>query len=417
MLYIVLFILLLALAELLYLAWLWKREIGQLTKDWHEAHSYSSAKEFIEKNKQWLSQVRFGFNVSPEHLEWVFRDEKQLAPGVVIETIVKDWGLRTGRLAIRMNNSLDLEHGQDVSLVYYQPWLDELAKQQAQLYLNAGIKAARWPEIHVPEELLHRLYGTNIPGKGYEITPDDPLGKFTLQTYYPQFFSALQKLSQNKKYPSNFFFAVQPENEPLSFFGPKRWKLSKTYVIEAIKVAHAYFPTARIMQNSPISWGLFKSTNQVLREVKKQLPELKGKLLSGVNNYYKQPHVGSLSMRVAGESLLENLAFASVTKQLSGDVVKECKHLQNEDIGVMVSELQAEPWDPYFSPGNDFQEFLFILLRNKRVMTLTSAVKTDVLIWGIEELLHNVRNSAHPRRWHHQEILKLVSGVNKLGAT
>lgn len=309
--------------------------------------------------------------------------------------------LQLGRMEIRIDKSVSKEL--DFIPDFYTPWLHEFKKRKLKAILNPGLKAARWPEIHISDDILKKIYGTRVPYKSRTIKSNDPLASYVLQ-YQQQVYSWL------KESYFDTVFAVQPENEPNSRFGAYRWKLSDNSLYHS--VANAIEPfigsNVRIMVNSPMVAGMMQKVTATLIDVAKQYPTEAHKLIVGVNHYYRHPH----SFVFGTDDIGDTLAFSQLGSLLWGNVEHEKQRIADSGIKMMTTELQIEPWYPkWMTPGDNFNEFIFILLRNCQFLNINKGSKTPILLWGIEEMYVN---SCMGLNKEQKMIMEAVAAINSL---
>lgn len=378
----------------------------ELLSDWEYAQSFSSVSEFLDKEQETLKKITLGFNYSPPHMEWLINDSRLKDSHITPSpTAVFDWfkslKLQIGRMEIRIDKSVDDELR--FIPTYYTPWLEAFRQRNMLAILNPGLKAARWPEIHISKDILKKIYSTRVPQNGRTIRSKDSLATY-VRKYQTEVYSWLKE-----NYLQNIF-AIQPENEPHSRFGAYRWKLSDNSLYESVVNAIEFFKNTpvKIMVNSPMVAGMMQKVTDTMIRAVNTYPSEREKLMVGVNHYYRHPH----SFVFGTDEIGDTLAFSQLGSLLWGNVSTEKERIESHGIQMMTTELQLEPWYPdWMSPGDNFNEFIFILLRNIKFLNVNSPEKTLILLWGMEEMyIHSVNGLSKEQ----EMILETVKAINSL---
>ncbi len=118
------------------------------------------APSFLEANQDRLRMVRLGSTFSPDHYHHLLsfqgiheRQAQQRSALAGLDFVHRELGIDAIRLPIRWNRTISRD-GRRLDMQRYEPYLDSLIKRKARICLNFGpIKAARWPEDHVPDWL------------------------------------------------------------------------------------------------------------------------------------------------------------------------------------------------------------------------------------------------------------------------
>lgn len=379
---------------------------SELMNDWEYAHTFKSPEEFINKEKHRLNKIQLGFNFSPPHMMWVKEESRLKDPKLDISTKqVFDWfkglGFKIGRMEIRIDRAVDKDLR--FSSEYYDKYLEAFRKNKMKAIINPGLKAARWPEIHITNEILNRIYNGKVPYGRRTIGSNDPLAIFVLK-FQNEVYAWL------KKDFLDVLSVIQPENEPMTDFGALRWKVNNDYLFKSVENAVKTFEglDVDVLLNSPMAFGSMRDIDDVFMSVLKKYPNIGDKLIIGVNHYYKHPY----SFLLSNEDIADTYAFTQLDLGLFGNLKGEKERIIGNGIKIMTTELQIEPWYPEWkSPGNNFNEFIFVLLRNMKFLNLNSTWKTPILLWGVEEMYANaMKNPSKGLR----DIMKTVRMINNL---
>lgn len=327
----------------------------------------------------------FAASFSPEHhkLAESSLDERLR----VLKFIVKELHIRDIRLGIRWSQ---VDQGQGIGLSYYKPYLDYLFAQDMSVCLNLGpIKVMRWPEEHLPKYLLDKY-----PITPQElITPQSKWGELGLEhlkqlcealvAQYPQ--AAQQRL-------------IQLDNEGFNRFGEYKLLVSEDYVIRTMGIAKQYFPHAGILVSSSGRRN-FDEVSRLFIRTQKVFENLN--LRVGVNYYYKVPVWGQLPIFKRFDNITLALPWDMSVQRLHALCVKHGWDIE-------VTELQAEPWPPFYSPGNSAAELQQIVQRVKDHLLINN--QGVIRLWGIEDwALSLVKGEGSPEHVKIKEWLQAAA--------
>lgn len=347
----------------------------------------------------------------------------------VLRFEVQQLGLRQIRMGIRWSSTIEPD-GQ-FSLAFYRPYLDFLTSYRApgsgrrvRLLLGVGpLKSPGWPETFVPTKTPVGESATtaltpsgSLPGVGTEITPktsgSDLVGvsKLWLSTL-------MWRVS--RLYPSIEYF--QLDNEPRNYAGPRQWIMSSAYEQQLAQIVLAYRPDASFLINWTGTANLTGSVNfnqvpslkeaarlaqtlskhSVIQEMlslrRAVLAEIHrvqggGNVVLGLDSYHLTPDIPPLPVKVevGGRRYtirLDTTALIEIAEQMAGDYSPwELLHSQN--IPMEITELQAEPWGAYLSPGNDPKELLFEIERALQVLPQGQPV--TLRFWRLDDVVYNL---------------------------
>jgi hypothetical protein len=344
-----------------------------------------NAQDFYTDNINWLQKFRFACNFNPTHLDWLIATgqiSKSITPKTVVD-FLKKHNIKQLRMGIHLDHALkldeQLEHPQ-ADLSYYQPWLDSFAMAGIQVILCAGIKSPRWPEIHLSEDLLMKLYGGRIPHAGYVIDLNDPLAKFAL-AFQKDFFT---KLSQ-KNYHN--IVAIQPENEPLNQFGIHHWTIHPEVILAEVDQVLKFFPSVEVLLNSSIAGGQIDRSAKILNKALSLWPQITTCL--GINLYLVTPRADFFHRII---STFTNLIRSNGLKLLPK--INQTHRLE-------VTEWQFERWlddrdhsADLILPGSNFAWMCDALTKTARILYgknfasgQNNTTPINLSLWGVEEFI------------------------------
>lgn len=359
------------------------------------AFSKKSPEQFFRNHKKLLKKIRIGTSFSPEHVEELFtQDGKGVSQEMVMNVLryaVEVLHMKEIRLGMRWNM---VDNGKRVDISYYKPFLEYCFKNKVNICLNVGpIKTFRWPEQYVPKYILSEK--TKLPQKGGVIESDSFLAK--------KAYAYLEKLLRtlvSSYTPAQLYYitSIQPENEPFHKFGVYEWIMSDEYLHALTEIILKYFPRRKIVLSSSET----RNVEQVIPLFKKM--DLKrGQAVCGINYYFKVP--GTRSLPCVGP--IDYMLYSHVRNK--NPFSEQIKKMHQSGIGVEVVEGQAEIWKPMMSPGNDYKEFQYLLLRCAENIVFSHG---DFLIrmWGIERLAKNFLT--HTETQDHRSIQALIQAIN-----
>lgn len=369
-----------------------------LNKDKKYVKQLKSSDEFIEENADWLKKFVFSANFDVDHFKQKLKEAGKKENLDDFIKFLKDKNIQIVRMGIFFNNCPNGD------ILYYKEYLEKFTEAQIQLILCPGIKAPRWPEIHIDENVINRLYRFRLPKTGHVLKKDDPLAIYAL-SLQKEIYTNLDSL----RIP---VFAIQPENEPFKMFGEYKWLISKELLLEEFKLAKSKFPNSRLMVNCSIEFNQLKYTYKFLEEFRKN--NIGTRCILGFNFYTEVPK--NLKDRIS--VILNNLVKR-------GNDIGSLKEYARK-FEIQVSEFQFEPWycesedKNLLEPGNNWRQFaksLIYLARftggegRKRKYFLKNMLndrdKTiDVSLWGIEEFYSKKKTN------NHKEIENIIKFIN-----
>lgn len=368
---------------------------------------------FLAENREKLSHLVYGASFSPEmfglSLAWQETESDQYARQQeqmmeCLDTVINDFKIRDIRLGVQWKNAVDADNPHNVNLDFYHPVIDKCVKEGVNITLNPGaIKTFRYPEMHVPENLLQQI---PLPAEGAVVIPQDPLAQRAIE-YMGKLYSEIQRLWPGDAQKS--FVAIQPENEGFNAFGNKKWVMSDGYYRQVIQLAHTYFPEASILLNSAGAKDLSK-IRTLYNDVLKDVPKLYGRLIAGIDYYYLKPDSVHLPFV---KPALEPVTISKLKSPFSMDeFTLHSYEVAGSGILTEITESQAEKWGKEHLPQESSQGFKF--------KTLRMAPFTDKIerIWGIEEFARRYvigDGRSNPKGWgtkDNREVIDLVRRVN-----
>jgi len=366
-------------------------------KDWAISHEPNDV--FLETHQNRLKTISYGASFSPEMAE-------KLADGAGIsisareqlEIIRTQFSITDIRLGIRWNRVVNNGH---IDLSYYDPVLRYALDSGMRVTLNIGpVKTFRWPEQHPPMDLLRRLEADQkLPPHYAVIEPSDPLGGEAL-VYADRLLSELKKTYTPNQI--SHITTIQPENESFHGFGEYKWRFSTSYMHALSMLIHDHVPHAGIMVNSSEFFDI-SQIEHYFDELMRTHPQLKDRLVSGINYYHNAPQNRHLPF--VGK--IDSITFAKLFgKNPYQDHIKKG---EGTGFRVEVSEAMVEPWPPVMTPGNSVAEFRFVTLRAMNHL-LDPDVESVIRIWGIERLAHALYSGSQTPE--HGRIIELIQAVN-----
>lgn len=361
--------------------------------EWKE--SLLSNKDFFKKYQPVIKNLRIGCSFSPEHLEWIYYEEKKEfneKKGLdILSFIINNLGIKDIRLGIRWNKSLNTKN--QVDLAYYKKYLDILFENNINICLNIGpIKTFRWPEQHVPDFLFEN---TKKPKKGEVVKSDSYLAE-KAYGFARNLFKELQKIYSKEQLDK--IKIVQLENEPFIKFGEYEWLMDEEYLKNLSKLTLAYLPHVTFLVNSSEHKNLLQ-ISKFYKSLTKDDPLLKNRLIIGVNYFYKTPF--SRKLPLAG--IVDSISFKN---DLFAKNIESAKKVGYK---IEITEGQAEPWPPSLTPGNSASEFRFMILRCANHI-LDIEKPSIIRVWGIENL--TVKAFEQRLDMQHKEILGIIKIIN-----
>lgn len=334
---------------------------------------------FIEENKDVLSHIKYGASFSPEmfglSLEWQQMESEQYTSQQdfmiqCLDAVINDFGISDIRLGIQWKNAVDPHDPDYVTLDFYHPVIEKCIQNNVNITLNTGaIKTFRYPEMHVPEKVLHQ---TPLPPEGAIVIPQDPIAQ-SANEYLGKLYSEIHRLWTPQELKR--IVAIQPENEGFNAFGSKKWVMSDEYYRQIINLTHTYFPDTSILLNSAGAKDLGKIRN-LFNKVLSDKPEFAGRLIAGIDYYYLKPdsvHLPFVKPALEPVTIAKMKAFYSMD-----EFTRHSFETAGSGIRTEITESQAEKWGKVTLPQESSQGFKFKTLR---MSPFTDEIER---IWGIE---------------------------------
>ena len=312
-----------------------------------------SGEEFVSYYQQEFPNVRLGCTFRPESFNSFAQAKEAL-------TLLREWGLSAVRIGIRWSRVQDHPH-EKLHLEEYFRILDRALELGLEVTLNVGpIKSAGWPEQFIPpsiEQVCHIQ-------KGDCVFLDHDLAAHALE-YFDRLLLALAV-----RYPPGTFAALQPDNECFKQFGVLELTASPEYLRTLIEKINCHYPGIPLLLNS--------SGRREVREILnfQRLSGLTNPLILGYNYYFVTDATAGFYplCRYVDDFVRMNLD----TPRLS---------YTGENMTYEITECQAEPWGRAKWPGNDYEAFLYALVRCAQVARTQAQGEYVVRLWGVERLL------------------------------
>ena len=368
-----------------------------------ERQASVSNRDFIERNRDRLANIRLGSSFSPEEFRYLTdRDGEFADPRQALGIVINELGIRDIRLGTRWSEVVDEKGEFDLRLfdIYYVPFIDYCIENGVEICLNVGpIKTFRYPEDHVPQKVLDNL--SYIPLKNTMIDPDLEMAEKALN-YLNSLLSYISSKYRGEKMER--IKIVQPENEPFNHAGRNKWALSHDYLLATMGIINKYFPKSSILINSDGEKSL-EEISDFFKILMQKNSQFRGRLISGIDFYHKKP--GRVELPVIGQ--LDPITWEQVKGDNPFRENIERSRSREAPYKIEVTELQNEPWGSQTSPGNSASDLRFIIQRS--LDHLIDPDKESVLrIWGIEML---VRRMIRGRLSKEQtEITDLITKIN-----
>jgi hypothetical protein len=366
-------------------------ELYEQDKTWIEASRTNA--HFLSSHAKDLKRLTLGGSFAPE--EWTLDGPSQRAAQAALDLAVRELGLRQLRLGIRWNRAGITE---TVDLTPYRTTLDYCLANEVDVCLNVGpIRVFRWPEEHVPREVLAN---TLLPPNRATVRPGDLLARRAMD-YLDHLLEALRR----EYGASPRLRLVQIENEPYYPLGEHEWVLSQDYLSALAHRVHGALPDAGLLVTSAGRLNL-NDVRDLFARLLKEDPSLDGHLVSGFDFHYRTPLRDSFPIIRHFDQITYARPFAP----------RPAEHVwAARDMGfsIEVTEGQAEPYDYFTEPGNSARDFRFLILRclDKVLDPVRPAL---IRIWGVEHLTKRMLSGELDDR--HRDIIEIIQTVNGAGS-
>ena len=257
----------------------------------------------------------------------------------------------------------------------------EAAKKNVPIMLTVGMKAPRWPEYFIPEWLMAKLdlhYSADVSKN--KILCDKVL-------------NFIEQVILRYK-DEDIIQYWQVENEPLDHTGPKRWWINKEFLKKEIDLVKKLDNNKR-----PIIINTATYPNRLLRL-------FSGALTTGspikqaidLGDIYGMNVYQTIGDRFLGADIY----YRSRKKERN----KYYKNIVNLAAAsgkkVIVTELQAEPWDPGLLVHTGKEKAITCSPADmKEIYTeLTSLGIKTILLWGVEYWEFRAQEHKDDEWWH-----------------
>lgn len=356
-----------------------------------------SSQNFLSRHRKVFERIEIGCSLSPEELVAKGFDTKDIIK--IIDFIYDSLGIRDVRFGIRWSEAVNAKG--EVDLSFYKPYLKHLLSGKFSICLNVGpIKTFRWPEQHVPQQILRSF--KDLPDKGTCLEQKDPLIEYALDYLRNLVESLKQNFSAQEL---NYVTCIQPENEPLKQFGEYGWLLNPEYLKNLILYFHKVFPNRSYMLSSS---GCLQATKiqTIFSEIIRNVSTLFSQLVMGINYYYEFP--GKSTLPVFKE--FDDILFSQKKRNLCKENIEF-----SESIGykIEIAEAQMEGWGTNIqTPGNSIREFRYVILRCASHLLNLKQVMSIIRVWGIENLaVAWIRGNLNKDQ---KKIIYLIKEINNI---
>jgi hypothetical protein len=316
----------------------------------------------------------FGASFSPEYCEGIGIKD----PLEVLKFVHKKLGIKDIRLGLRWNR---IDNGNELSLDYYRRYLDYLFDNDINVCLNVGpIKVFRWPEEHIPVYL--NSYVTKYI---YDSSK--------LANKAKEYFANLVHILSEEYGSKMNDVCFQIENEAFNRFGHISTKMSPEYVFSLVSILFQRFPNARLMMDSAGRTNLRILVNLFERISSVYTPK---SLTLGINYYFRLPQTLPFFKRI------NPIKFS-----YPWDMSLKTVHKKGDEIGfnIEVSEGQFEPWGVQNTPGNSYEDFVYLVERSKEIISGDGILR----LWGVEEFAQKFLEGNSNKE--HEKILKMINSI------
>ncbi|MBN1915686.1 hypothetical protein JW796_01665 [Candidatus Dojkabacteria bacterium] len=335
-------------------------------------------------------KIKFGCSFSPEQCnDLSCTGEQKTHPIDILRYIHEELGIRDIRLGLRWNNIVSTKMQKTYySLKVYKKYLDYCFKNKMDICLNVGpIKVFRWPEEHVPDYIIREL--RNDSGKFSAIGLESEISKYAV-SYLVNLLKLLKSEYSNKDLEK--IKIIQPENEVFNPFGQYKWQIGEDYLAKIIDVINSYFPDVKILLSS----NAYRNLAQIFRFYNNLGNTFRNRFVIGYNYYYKVPQKNFFILWIS--TLLEKLIGPRGIR----DLVSKSK---GWEFDIEITEAQFEPWGEITSPGNNYNEFKWM------VKELNSKFKNYnkpllVRLWGVERFAKMALTGEFTKE--HESIVQLI---------
>ena len=304
-----------------------------------------------------LNKIVLGTSFSPEYAKYIGGEN----PVDLLKVINRDLGINDIRLGLRWNV---VQEGKEISLDYYDKYLEYLFKNKCKVCLNIGpIKVFRWPEDHIPKDIGVKERVVNV---------DSDIAKYSYE-YLDKLLNLLKKKYGNRL--ENVMF--QLENEAFFKFGRLRITMSKEYILGLTEILKNHFPNNRVMFNSAGRKNV-KEVIKLFKEISDRGIYTPQSLVLGFNYYFKLPNIPT-------KDPLKSFSLLSMS------IKRLHKYQKDMGFGLEISEGQFEPWGKEKTPGNSYSDYEYLLEKCESYFPPDYPYKL-LRLWGTEELAFKIFN-------------------------
>jgi hypothetical protein len=371
-------------------------ELGRKAYDLYEQHeTWEEASrpnhEFFARHESEMQRLTLGASFAPE--QWAGWRARQTDAMEGLHAAVQELDLRQLRLGIRWQQ---VSHGDEIDLAPYAPLLDYCFANDVDVCLNVGpIKVFRWPEEHVPQEVLAAI--ANPPATGDTIYTWSPLASAAmdhlgrlLQALRREYGDDLEKISM-----------VQVENEPFYQLGVHAWQLSEGYLVNVAERVNDELPRARILVTSAGRLNLI-AIRHLFERLMSRRADLRGRLVSGFDFHYRTPNRDAAPV-------IRYFDQVSYARPFAASLTRNIWDSRDHGYGIEVTEGQMEPWGQFEQPGNLVRELRYMLLRCLDEV-LDPQKPALIRLWGVEELTKRMIAGETTRE--HRDMIEVIQRVN-----
>ena len=346
---------------------------------------------FLARHARLLDGLELGGSFAPE--QWSMDNAPSTEVLRALDVAIADLDLRRLRLGIRWNRAVD-ENGR-VDLSVYAPYIERCLSQGVEVCLNVGpIRTFRWPEEHVPIEVLTAL--ESRPRVETAVRPEDPLAQAAL-SYLDELLVVLRR-----EYGTSFA-TIQAENEPFYPLGGHLWTMSRPYMRQVVEHIDSVFPEASILMTSAGRLNLHAVRDVFSDLLARPDNRFAGRLVSGFDYHYKTPTRDAMPI----VRYFDQIAYA---RPFAPSLEGHRRDARTLGFGMEITEAQMEPYGHFSEPGNSAKHLRFLLLRTTdRVFEHTASSKL-MRLWGVEEL--TMKMAAGTLTDEHRQMIELIQTVN-----
>ena len=361
--------------------------------DLHETWEAAAAPNdvFLTRHASLLNGLELGGSFAPE--QWSMDNAPSPEALRALDTAIAGLDLRRLRLGVRWNRAVNASGRVDLGV--YAPYIDRCLTQGAEVCLNVGpIRTFRWPEEHVPIEVLSAL--DRRPAVESAINRDEPLAQAAL-SYLDELLAVLRR-----EYGRSFA-TIQAENEPFYPLGGHLWTMSRDYMRGVVERIDEAFPEPSVLITSAGRLNLHSVRDVFLDLLSRRDGRFAGRLISGFDYHYKTPTRDAVPV----VRYFDQIAYARPFAPTLEGHRRDARAL---GFALEVTEGQMEPYAQFTEPGNSVKHLRFLLLRTTDRVFEHKAPAKLLRLWGVEELTKKM--VAGELTDEHRQMIALIQTIN-----